>query len=439
MGKKLLFLAVCMMIILAGCASAPPETTPPATTVPVTTEPPAPTTTAPVETTVPVETTEATTAPTEPEPEPVAERIAEGVRIFIGEGDYTGILSDRDHLTKKYFQAALAVTVESQTPFSSLYIEWEEIPGVYTISWEGGSMEAGTHDFLHEYVRLPEEVNKVTIQVHVEKQHTLCDLLVLTRGTAPEGVQDWLPPLEQADILVFPTHADDDVLFFGPLMVYYVMEEELDVQTAFMVEHNYYPHRRHERLNGLWAMGIRHYPILGSAPDTDSLDINFGLAYYSNSNIERWQVEQIRRFEPLVVVGHDLNGEYGNAGHKVNAYYLVRAVESAADPEKYPDLAEQYGLWETPKLYLHLYRENEMIFDVNVVLESDPQGRTPFEIAAQAMFCHQSQLKWGYRVQQGEYRMYDCRPFGLYRSLVGLDTTADIMENINPEDWRGGQ
>ena len=119
MGKKLLFLTVCMMILLAGCGAVSPKAAPQATTVPVTTEPPAPTTTATVETTVPVETTGVTAAPTEPEPEPVAERITEGVRIFIGEGDYTGILSDRNHLTKKYFQASQPVTVESQMPFSS--------------------------------------------------------------------------------------------------------------------------------------------------------------------------------------------------------------------------------------------------------------------------------------------------------------------------------
>jgi len=183
-------------------------------------------------------------------------------------------------------------------------------------------------------------------------------------------------------------------------------------------------------------MGIRHYPVLGSAPDTATFDFREAMSLYQASDILGWQVEQIRRFRPLVVVGHDLNGEYGNAGHKVNAYYLVRAVESAADPEQYPELAQQYGVWETPKLYLHLYPENEMIFDVNVVLESDPQGRTPFEIAAEAMYCHQSQVKWGYRVQQGEDWAFDCRPFGLYRTLVGYDTITDIMENIDPAHWR---
>ena len=125
MGKKQLVFAILCVVLLGGCAAVFPETTPPPVTTETAfvTEPTVPATTAPVETTVPVETTE---APAEPEPEPVAERIVDGVRIFIGEKDYTGILSDRDHLTKKHFPASAAVTVESLTPFSSLYIEWED-------------------------------------------------------------------------------------------------------------------------------------------------------------------------------------------------------------------------------------------------------------------------------------------------------------------------
>jgi hypothetical protein len=136
-------------------------------------------------------------------------------------------------------------------------------------------------------------------------------------------------------------------------------------------------------------------------------------------------------------VGHDLNGEYGNGGHKVNAYYLVRAVEYAADPAMYPESAQLYGTWDTPKLYIHLYQQNEWYFDVDTPMENDIEGRTPFEVAEDAYAHHKSQHKWDFRVQKDEFsRLYDCRPFGLYRSLVGLDTTADVMENIDPTQWR---
>ena len=138
----------------------------------------------------------------------------------------------------------------------------------------------------------------------------------------------------------------------------------------------------------------------------------------------------------MVIVGHDLKGEYGNGGHKVNALNLVEAVESAANLEKFPESAQQYGIWETPKLYLHLYEENEIVLDVNTQLENDPAGRTPFEIAVAAYQHHRSQHYTSYRVRQDGSRMYDCRYFGLYRTRVGDDTTADIMENIDEASWR---
>ena len=115
-------------------------------------------------------------------------------------------------------------------------------------------------------------------------------------------------------------------------------------------------------------MGVRHYPILGGAPDTDSMNFNECVNYYASSDILGWQVEQIRKFRPLVVVGHDLDGEYGNGGHKVNAYYLTEAVVYAADETYDSESAKVYGVWDTPKLYLHLYEENAWMLDVNTSL-----------------------------------------------------------------------
>ena len=370
------------------------------------------------------------------EPEPVAELIDDGLKVLIDGENLVAYLSDGKYWSSRAIGRDQILTVECESAFSGLYFEWGNIPGIYSIIWDGGSLECGHYDFLHEYVRLPESVNRITIQFDGEQEQRLIDVDVFTEGTAPEGVQAWLPPCEAADILVFPTHSDDDALFFGPLISYYAIERGLRVQTAFMVEHRHFPERDHERLNGLWEMGVRHYPILGTAPDTSETQFYTAMSFYKSSNIEQWQVEQIRRFKPMVIVGHDLKGEYGNGGHKVNAHYLTSAVESAADAEKFPESARQYGTWETPKLYLHLYEENEIVLDVNTKLDNDPAGRTPFEIAEAAYRYHKSQHFTSYKVRQDGSRMYDCRFYGLYRTLVGYDTVPDIMENIDPARWR---
>ena len=370
------------------------------------------------------------------EPEPVAERISEGLKVLIDGENFVKYLSDGSFRTSRTISKRQQLALESETPFSGVYFEWDSIPGIYHIVWENGSLECGHNEFIHEYVRLPESVTQATIHFQNEETHRLMDVEVFTEGTPPDDVQAWLPPCEEADILVFPTHSDDDALFFGPLISYYAIERGLCVQTAFMVEHRGFPERNHERLKGLWEMGVRHYPILGTAPDTKETQLHAAKVFYAASNIEQWQVEQIRRFKPMVIVGHDLKGEYGNGGHKVNALNLVEAVESAADLEKFQESAQQYGIWETPKLYLHLYEENEIVLDVNTQLENDPAGRTPFEIAVAAYQHHRSQHYTSYRVRQDGSRMYDCRYFGLYRTRVGDDTTADIMENIDEASWR---
>lgn len=424
---RFIVLVLCVLFTLAGC-SGQQEVVPTTQSV-ITTEPlTEPTETVP-ETTVPeTEPTEVTEPAVKEEPEPVAEYIDTGVLVTLDGVDIAWQLDDPDSYEPVGIPSSQKLEVESETPFSALYIIWDKLPGRFSLAWENGSLECGEEGFLHDYIRLPEAVTSVSFEFDEEKYRYICQLGAYTYGTAPEGVQDWRSPCETADILALPTHADDDVLFFGAVLSYYAVEEGLAVQTAFMTDHYYEPFRNHERLNGLWALGIRHYPILGTARDFYTMDLTEAANYHANDGILEWQVELIRRFKPLVILGHDINGEYGHGQHKLNTHYLLQAVEQAADPRLYPMIAIHHGVWNTPKLYLHLYEERPVVFDVNTVLNNDPQGRTPFEIAQDAFKYHISQYNY-FSVSQNPYSEMDCTRFGLYRTLVGEDTGSDLMEH----------
>ncbi len=371
------------------------------------------------------------------QPEAVAEKISFGYNVLLGMSDVTQFVSDSNHLSYRTVFSEQTLSVRSEKAVGSVYLEWFSLPGEYLISWEGGSVQCGSEGFLHDYIRFPEEVFEFSFVFFGEDPKKLCDIELYTSGASPSDVQDWQLPCERADILFFPTHADDDVVFFGPLISYYSIERGFDVQTAFMVDHYRYPERNHERLNALWEMGVRHYPVIFTAPDYGEKSLYDALLYYKDYDIVGWQMDTIRRFQPMVVVGHDIDGEYGNGGHKVNTYYLIQAVELASDPEQYPDSASLYGVWDTPKFYLHYYEENDWLFDVNTPMIHDPQGRTPFEVAQDATLYHASQFIYPQTMSQDESRFgWNCRPYGLYRSLVGYDTVADLMQNIVPEDWR---
>lgn len=369
--------------------------------------------------------------------EPEAQSIEDGFSFFLDHADVTNTLSDNIYRTQVSVSSNQSLTVKSEQPFSALYIIWDKLPGTYTIAWDGGSVDRGADGFLHEYVRLPDAVTSAEFVFSEEETRKICDIGLYSAGSAPAGVQEWMPPCETADILVFPTHSDDDVLFFGGLISYYAIEEGLTVQTAFMVDHWYERERNHERLNGLWELGVRHYPILGMARDFMTKSLQEAMYFHRSDDILGWQIQQLRRFKPLVVVGHDLDGEYGHGQHMLNAYYLTQAVEAACDPEQYAESAQLYGTWDTPKLYLHLYETQEIVFDVNTPLENDPEGRTPFEIAEDAYEKHVSQQKYDFHVSQSDKDpAMDCRRFGLYRTLVGYDSTANLMENIDWTQWR---
>lgn len=358
---------------------------------------------------------------------PQADQIAEGHLILDG-ADRWAALTDGNYATKVTLKPGEPMILESGQKIGGIYLQWDAPPGEYRLEWEGGILICGKENFLHEYVLLPQSVE--WMELSSDRGASVCEVKLFTEGTPPDTVQHWLPPCEQADVLVFPTHSDDDALFFGALIAQCAIEQELTVQTAFMVDHWYEPVRNHERLNGLWELGVRHYPVLGTARDYNAPSLTHAENYHRADDILGWQVAQLRRFRPLVAVGHDWNGEYGHKQHILSARYLTQAVELAAREDQYPESLLEYGLWDTPKLYLHLYEENPLVLQANTPLGKDEQGRTAFMIAQDAYAHHKSQHQYYFQVRQGaEYPQEDCTRFGLFRSLVGTDTGGDLMEH----------
>ena len=148
----------------------------------------------------------------------------------------------------------------------------------------------------------------------------------------------------------------------------------------------------------------------------------------------------IRQCRPLVVVSHDLDGEYGHGTHVLCADTLTRAVEAAADPAQLPDRGAP---WAVEKLYLHLYEENPVTLDLDTPLDS-LGGRTPFQVTQDGFACHKSQhwtwfYKWIYGTKDrpitraADIRSYSPCRYGLYYTAVGPDEVGgDLFEHIEP-------
>ena len=352
--------------------------------------------------------------------EAAAEISPETAVILSGEANVS-VLTDGVRYTKWRSEAGSAeFTLPEEA--AGIYLEWDFVPeGGWTLRADGMETEV-EQIFLHQYLPLSEPAS--SFQIKWEGDATLCNVYFLEEGVPPDWVQQWEEPCEKADFLLLPTHADDEHLWFGGVMPLYAGELGCAVQVAYMVNHNTEPYRLHEQLDGLWRVGVENYPVIPDFPDIYSPSLEHARTIYDEEEIIAYQVDLIRRFQPSVIVGHDVNGEYGHGAHCLNTAALMRSVELAADPEAYPETAEQ--VWDTPKTYLHLYPENEIVMDWDQPL-SYFDGKTAFEMAKEGFACHLSQTEY-FSVQQSG--SYDCRKFGLYRSTVGPDTAADMMQNL---------
>ena len=361
----------------------------------------------------------------EPEPQPATD-ITDELTVSLSDGRQPATLLDRDYTTRLVFGQDKGITLNATMDIHSLYLIWSLPPGQWTVS--GAETQVfGENGFIHEYVTLASTAQELTITLPQDGA-ALCDIYAFAEGTPPEWVQTWLPPLFQTDLLAFPTHADDEHLFFVGVLPYYAGERGYRVQVAYLTNHWNQPPRPHELLNGLWAVGIRNYPIISGFNDRYAETLQQATNIYGFDNFVNFQVELIRRFRPYVVVGHDLNGEYGHGVHMLGAHALRAAVENAADSTWHTESYEQYGTWNTQKLYLHLYRENAIMMDWDIPLENFG-GATAYEMAVRGYEAHRSQHRWAFAVPRPG--SVSGHRFGLVRSLVGEDVIGnDMFENI---------
>lgn len=342
------------------------------------------------------------------------------------------------------------ISITSETPIHGLYLCFRQLPTSFEIQTlqpaeeEGADPEwvtlmPGETRFQHSFYEL-EGVTSLRIYSTQESSHKLSfnEVFLFGEGEIPDWVQRWEPTEEKADILFFSAHPDDELIFLGGAIPTYAAEKGKRVVVAYLSWSN--TTRRSEALNGLWTLGVRHYPEFGGFRDAYSNNAKDAYKTLGKEKVLAWVTELYRKHQPEVVVTHDLNGEYGHGQHKMMADAAIQGYDLAADPEKYPDSAQKYGPWQVKKLYLHLYGDetNQTQFDWNIPLES-LGGKTGIEIASEAYALHKTQEgakvkikgKWTLLSVEVTGEAFPNTTFGLYASQVGPDEThTDFLEHI---------
>lgn len=340
---------------------------------------------------------------------------------------------DGDNITY-YTGYNLTITAPEGETIGSVLLKWRTIspPEVAIKVQQDGQWVEIMRDgpnYAAQYIVLPQGYEEIRIS-SLTVQMELSEVTVLGPGQAPSYVQVWRDAPEKVDLMLFSTHPDDELLWFGGLLPYYAGEKDMDVLVVNAVFGWYY--RRLELLDALWACGVDIYPVLLGYPDQqESVKEILTIWSYNNRQPEDTAVMLIRRYKPDVVVLHDVYGEYGHTAHVLFSQLGRQGVERAADAAEHAASYELYGTWDVPKTYIHLWGENQLRMDWNQPLSAF-DGMTALEVAQAAMTCHASQYARGWEVEDGGE--YDNALFGLWRSTVGEDLVKnDLFENIAGE------
>ena len=347
----------------------------------------------------------------------------------------TTSVHDNDYTTAWRSERVRRPYLEFQLPEGEtagwLYVCFAEMPQSWAVEekidgkWQ--VVADGSTDYIHALVKLNGQNHfRIVENSGITTRLKISEVFVLGAGDLPDWVQRWEPTVEKADLLVLATHPDDELIFFGGAIPTYAVEQKKNVVVAYMSYAN--AARRSELLNGLWHMGVRNYPVIGTFGDSYSTNMAEMYDRWGKEKVRKYVMGLIRRYKPEVMVTHDKGGEYGHGAHKVTSDASVYCVENAANASVLPALAKEYGAWTVKKLYLHMGEENAIHMDWNVPLTS-MGGKTGEQLAQEAFLLHVTQQKTSYVVtdegQTGNAK------FSLVYTNVGPDTVGgDFFENV---------
>ena len=355
----------------------------------------------------------------------------ENIHIYEDEIELTN-LTDNNYNTTKKALANIPFTITSPVRVKYLYIIYSINTSKGVIKYNGKEQKIGENLFLHELIELDDSTNEITITY---QNDTVIKEVFLFGEELPEWVEKWEPPLNEADLLLFSTHSDDDQIFFAGLIPH-TLNANKSVQVVYLTKHLKQPHRFDEALSGLWTVGIKNYPIFGPVPDAYSKSLDKALENLKKDNLTlkdviHFEVDMIRKFKPKIVVSHDEEGEYGHGQHRLITFALESSIRYLGDPN-YKSVYRPYVPY---KIYLHLYDENPIIMNYDIPLKKY-DGKTAFQVSMEGLSKHKSQLKpnWGKWLKYNsasEVPEYNPKYLGLYFSSVGYkNIDNDMFYNI---------
>lgn len=328
----------------------------------------------------------------------------------------------------------IKIRIPAEKDAGVLYMEWDKAPSKIEITLYDSTgtvirtiQESNPYQKWNLYYELEEGVVGITIRSG-DTDNGLNKLRIYERGRVSQVVQNWQETPEKIDLMMIVPHMNDETLYFSGVLSQ-LSAQGYNVLVVYMTGDDRNKHA--EALDCLWTHGVKIHPVFVGFQDYKVDSYSKAEWLWGKENTYRAMVGLIRKYKPDVVLTQDWNGEYGHYQHVMTSRYCVKSVEVAGDESVFPDIAEKYGAWDVPKLYLHMWDESKRL-DLHFNRPMDElDGRSPMQVAFIAMNKHFSQLHNPTYSLLVDGKQYDCTWFSLYRSTVGEDVEKNsFFEHI---------
>ncbi len=326
----------------------------------------------------------------------------------------------------------IKIRIPSSVDAGGLYMEFDKAPSKMLIEFydrKGNIIEKiaekNPSGLWNLYYELPEGLLGIKVYTY-DRSNGVNKLRVYERGKVSPVVQQWAETPDRIDLMLFCAHMNDETLYFSGTLAK-LSAEGKNVMVVYMTTDT---RRKHaEALDCIWTAGCKVHPIFLNFMDYKVDSYSKAEWLWGKDETIHAIMSVLRKYKPLVVMTHDTEGEYGHNQHKMTSRYTIRCVEACANAKVDPESAKAYGVWEVPKLYVHLYDESKRLeLNFNRGME-ELHGFSPMQVAFISFDKHQSQIK-RYSLK-GDGVTYDCTWFSLYRSTVGDDVNKDsFFENL---------
>lgn len=355
-------------------------------------------------------------------------------KISVTHGNTSGMLDD-SYATSWHPSSAkdyIKIVLPSGKTANGVALEFDSAPSKMLIEIYGRDgqvidtiAEKNPNEHWNFYYELPEDILGLKIYTY-DSNNGVCKLRVYEKGKVPQAVQRWEDTPEQVDLMLIVAHMNDETLYFSGTLAQ-LSAQGKNVMVVYMTTDDRNKHA--EALDCIWSAGCRIHPVFYNFKDYKVDSYSKAEWLWGEDETMHALASVMRRYKPLVVMTHDTDGEYGHNQHKMTARYTVKCIEALNNPKFDPQSAEQYGTWDVPKFYVHLYDESKRL-DLHFSRGMEElDGFSPMQVAFISFDKHQSQIK-RYSLK-GDGITYDCTWFSLYRSTVGEDVEKNsFFENL---------